>query len=322
VLFRSLEVHSLSVQYIKREANIRAVDDVTLSVQKGETLGIVGESGCGKSTLGLALIRLVPYPGLIVGGRINLDGSDLRSLTENDMRKIRGKRIGFIFQDPMTSLNPVKKISDHFLEMIRTHEKDVDKKEALDRASKMLETLGILPERISDYPHLFSGGMRQRVMIGLALALNPEFVIADEPTTALDVIVEAQILELLKHLKETLNITLMLITHNIGIIAQTAERVAVMYAGRLAEVSPTLSIFAEPLHPYTQALLRAVPNVAKSGRILSSIPGSPPDLSSPPPGCLYNPRCPHVFDRCRREMPQLIDVGNGRSVACFLYWKG
>ncbi len=317
-----IDVKSLSVQYFMKRGNIRAVDEVTLSVRRGETLGVVGESGSGKSTLGLALIRLVPYPGSIVGGRILLDGTDLMSLPDKEMRQIRGRRIGFIFQDPMTSLNPVKKIGDHFIELIRTHEKGVDKAEALDRASKTLETLGILPERVNDYPHQFSGGMRQRVMIGLALTLNPEFVIADEPTTSLDVIVEAQILELLKRLKEALNITLMLITHNIGIIAQTADRVAVMYAGRLAELGPSLSLFADPLHPYTQALLSAVPNVSKPGRVLSWIPGSPPDLASPPPGCLYNPRCGHAFDRCRREAPELIDVGEGRSVACFLHYKG
>jgi len=317
-----IDVKSLSVQYFMKRGNIRAVDEVTLSVRKGETLGVVGESGSGKSTLGLALIRLVPYPGSIVGGRILLDGTDLMSLPDKEMRQIRGRRIGFIFQDPMTSLNPVKKIGDHFIELIRAHEKGVDKAEALDRASKTLETLGILRERVNDYPHQFSGGMRQRVMIGLALTLNPEFVIADEPTTSLDVIVEAQILELLKRLKEALNITLMLITHNIGIIAQTADRVAVMYAGRLAELGPSLSLFADPLHPYTQALLSAVPNVSKPGRVLSWIPGSPPDLASPPPGCLYNPRCGHAFDRCRREAPELIDVGEGRSVACFLHYKG
>lgn len=317
-----VDIESLSIHYLMRRGNIRAVDDVTLSVRKGETLGVVGESGCGKSTLGLALIRLIPYPGSVVGGRVLLDGTDLRSLPEKEMRQIRGKRIGFIFQDPMTSLNPVKKIGDHFIELIRTHEKRVDKAEALDRASRMLETLGILPERVNDYPHQFSGGMRQRVMIGLALALNPEFVIADEPTTSLDVIVEAQILELLKRLKEAFNITLMLITHNIGIIAQTADRVAVMYAGRLAELGPSLRLFADPLHPYTQALLSAVPNVAKPGRVLSWIPGAPPDLASPPPGCLYNPRCPHAFDRCPREVPRLVDVGEGRSVACFLHYKG
>jgi len=317
-----VDIESLSIHYLMRRGNIRAVDDVTLSVRKGETLGVVGESGCGKSTLGLALIRLIPYPGSVVGGRVLLDGTDLRSLPEKEMRQIRGKRIGFIFQDPMTSLNPVKKIGDHFIELIRTHEKRVDKAEALDRASRMLETLGILPERVNDYPHQFSGGMRQRVMIGLALALNPEFVIADEPTTSLDVIVEAQILELLKRLKEAFNITLMLITHNIGIIAQTADRVAVMYAGRLAEIGPAVGLFANPLHPYTQALLSAVPNVAKPGRVLSWIPGAPPDLASPRPGCLYNPRCPHVFDRCPREVPQLVNVGEGRSVACFLHYKG
>jgi oligopeptide/dipeptide ABC transporter ATP-binding protein len=217
----------------------------------------------------------------------------------------------------MTSLNPVKDIGDHFVEMIQTHELKVAQEDALKRAGDMLEGLGILPERIHDYPHQFSGGMRQRVMIGLALALNPDLLIADEPTTSLDVIVEAQIIELLKHLKESLRLTLVLITHNIGIVAETADRVAVMYAGRLAELAGAAELFDTPTHPYTQALLNSVPNIAKKGQVLSWIPGAPPDLADPPAGCLFHPRCPFAFDRCRNEEPRLMKHDDS-MVACHL----
>jgi peptide/nickel transport system ATP-binding protein len=314
----SLSIHSLTVEYHTLNANVKAVDRVSLSVGKGETLGLVGESGCGKSTLGLSVIRLVPPPGRIDKGSITLDGIDVVKCSDDEIRKARGKLIGYIFQDPMTSLNPVKKISAHFIEMIRTHEPKVTREEALKRAQDTLQSLGILPERMNDFPHQFSGGMRQRVMIGLALALNPRLLIADEPTTSLDVIVEAQIVELLKRLKESLKLTLILITHNIGIIAETADRVAVMYAGRLAEVGESRALFDKPLHPYTQALLNSVPNIAKKGQILSWIPGAPPDLASPPPGCLYHPRCPFAFDRCRRDEPLLVKSACS-EVACHLY---
>ena len=218
----------------------------------------------------------------------------------------------------MTSLNPVKKIGTHFVEMIRTHEPKVTREEALKRGQDILEQLGILPERIDNFPHQFSGGMRQRVMIGLALALNPSLVIADEPTTSLDVIVEAQIVEILKHLKESLKLTLILITHNIGIVAETADRVAVMYAGRMAELAETGELFDQPLHPYTQALLNSVPNITKKDQVLSWIPGAPPDLATPPSGCLLHPRCPFAFDVCRREEPTLIQYKNS-EVSCHLY---
>ncbi len=316
----TLNIQSLTVEYRTLRANARAVDRVSLSVNTGETLGLVGESGCGKSTLGLSVIRLVPPPGRIVSGNINLDGIDTLNCSKEEIRRLRGKLVGYIFQDPMTSLNPVKKIGAHFIELIRTHEKNVSSEIALKGAKDVLESLGILSERINDFPHQFSGGMRQRVMIGLALALNPSLIIADEPTTSLDVIVEAQIVELLKHLKESLNLTLILITHNIGIVAETANRVAVMYAGRIAEIGETEGLFEKPLHPYTQALLKSVPNITKKGQVLSWIAGSPPDLAAPPSGCLFHPRCPFAFDRCMKEEPILLKHENS-EVSCHLYDK-
>jgi peptide/nickel transport system ATP-binding protein len=315
-----LEIQSLTVEYHTLKANVKAVDRVSLTMDKGHTLGLVGESGCGKSTLGLSTLRLVPPPGRIVGGHITLEGTDVVNCSDEEIRKIRGKRVGYIFQDPMTSLNPVKRIGAHFVEMIRTHEPEVSEQDALKRGRDLLERLGILPERINDFPHQFSGGMRQRVMIGLALTLGPDLLIADEPTTSLDVIVEAQIIELLKELKASLKLTLVLITHNIGIVAETADRVAVMYAGKLAELGKTDDLFEKPLHPYTQALLDSVPNITKKGQVLSWIPGAPPDLAEPPPGCLYHPRCPHAFDRCKKEEP-LLTQRNGSRVACHLYDK-
>jgi len=315
-----LDIQSLVVEYYTLKAVVKAVDRVSLSVEKGETLGLVGESGCGKSTLGLSAIRLVPSPGRIVSGSVALDGIDVVNCSEEEIRRVRGKRVGYIFQDPMTSLNPVKNIGDHFVEMIRTHEPKVIREDALKRAEDMLERLGIVPERIHDFPHQFSGGMRQRVMIGLALALNPNLLIADEPTTSLDVIVEAQIVELLKRLKESLNLTLILITHNIGLVAEMADRVAVMYAGRLIELGDTRRLFEKPLHPYTQALLNSVPNITKKGQVLSWIPGAPPDLAEPPPGCPYHPRCSFAFDRCMKEEPLLVKHDDS-EVACHLYDK-
>lgn len=286
-------------------------------MDKGETLGLVGESGCGKSTLGFSILRLVPPPGRIVGGKIIFEGSDLTAKSESEMRKIRGKSISMIFQDPMTSLNPLMKIGDHLTETITTH-MNITKEEAVEKTKVLLSKLGILPERINDYPHQFSGGMRQRVGIGLALALDPDLVIADEPTTSLDVIVEAQILELLKKMKKVYNLTLILITHNIGIVAEMADHMAVMYAGKIVELSDALSLFDKPLHPYTKALLESVPNIKLSDQTLESIPGMPPDLLSPPKGCRFNPRCPHAFKKCFEIEPELVQVGKDRFVACHL----
>lgn len=277
----------------------------------------MGESGCGKSTLGFSIMKLVPSPGRIVGGKIIFQGKNLVEASEDDMRKIRGKKIAMVFQDPMTSLNPLMKIGDHIVELILTHE-NVTKEKALERAEKLLDELGISCERINDYPHQFSGGMRQRVMIGLALALNPDLIIADEPTTALDVIVEAQILNLMKKLKETYNLTLILITHNIGIVAEMTDKIGVMYAGKLVEFSESLPIFETPLHPYTEALLEAVPNIKLSEQTLKWIPGSPPNLLNPIKGCRFAPRCKYAKKICFEKEPKFIEIEKGRFVACHL----
>ncbi len=294
------------------------MDKVSFTMNKGGTLGLVGESGCGKSTLGFSILRLIPPPGRIAGGKIIFDGMDLTQKSEKEMRKIRGKRISMIFQDPMTSLNPLMKIGDHLTETITTH-MNIAKDDAEKKAKALLDNLGISPERFNDYPHQFSGGMRQRVVIGLALALDPDLVIADEPTTSLDVIVEAQILELLKKMKSAYNLTLILITHNISVVAETADHIAVMYAGKIAELSDVSSLFDNPLHPYTKALLESVPNIKLSEQTLKSIPGMPPDLLAPLKGCRFNPRCPYAFEKCFEVEPELFQVGKDRFVACYLH---
>jgi len=314
-----LEVKDLQVHYTVRTGTIKGVDHVDLSVYEGETLGLVGESACGKSTLGRALLRLVSEPGKIVGGQILFYGEDLLAKDEKEMAQIRGNRISMVFQDPMTSLDPLQRIDDHFTETIRTHQKGIRKADALAEARNMFEHLGIQSERLNDYPHQLSGGMRQRVMIGLALILSSDLVVADEPTTSLDVIVEAQILDLLKHLKEAIRMTLILISHNLGIVAELADRLAVMYAGKLVEVAPAQQLFDEPLHPYTQGLLASVPNIRLDDEKLRTMTGAPPDLIHPPSGCRFHPRCPQVMERCRYEEPIYEQVHPQRWTMCWLY---
>ena len=313
-----LTIKSLSVEFRTEEGAAKAVEDVSLDLRKGETLGLVGESGSGKSTLGLAVMGLIQPPGRVTSGRIFFEGTDLRELGSDGIRGMRGKRIAMIFQDPMTSLNPVKKIGDHYVEYIRAHDAHVAEGKARSMAGEVLEDLGIPASRMDDYPHQFSGGMRQRVMIGLALTLRPSLIIADEPTTALDVIVEAQILSLMRDLRKKYSLSLILITHNMGIVAEMADRIAVMYAGRIAEIAPTMNIFENPKHPYTKALLESIPNIKAEDKILKTVPGSPPDLTDLPSGCAFHPRCPYVFDRCKVEVPALIRTGNEAEASCFL----
>jgi peptide/nickel transport system ATP-binding protein len=312
-------IRNLTVEYRTRAGSVEAVDDVSLDIRRGEILGLVGESGCGKSTLGKALMRLHTGPARIAAGELWFDGRDLMTLSDREMPEVRGAEIGMVFQDPMTSLNPVQRILDHLTETIHTHEPGVSAADARVRAEELIERLGIRRDRIMDYPHQMSGGMRQRVMISLALSLKALLVIADEPTTSLDVIVEAKFLDLLKELQKEFNLTILLITHNIGVVAEISDRVAVMYAAKLVEIGEVNDVFAHPKHPYTQGLLRSVPNIKLDGGELYKMAGAPPDLTHPPSGCRFHPRCPFAMDICREESPPLEDIEGGQLAACWLY---
>lgn len=312
-------IRDLSVEYATRSGAVKAVQDVSLDIAKGEIVGLVGESGCGKSTLGMAMMRMIRPPGHITKGELHFDGTDLMTLTDKQMRQVRGARLGMIFQDPMTSLNPVQKIVDHLTETIQTHEPTVSDHAARARAEELVGLLGIRAERIDDYPHQFSGGMRQRMMIALALALRADLVIADEPTTSLDVIVEAKFLDLLRELRDEFDLTIVMITHNIGVVAEIADRVAVMYAGRMVEYGPVLEVFANPKHPYTKGLLKSVPNIELVDDDLYKMEGQPPNLANPPPGCPFHPRCPEAMPVCEIELPAFDPVDEGHLTACWLY---
>lgn len=313
-----LSVDSLQTFFFTMRGVVRAVDDVSLGMQRSEVLGLVGESGSGKSTLGLSILKLVPPPGRVVRGSIVFDELNLLKLGSEDMRKIRGRRISMVFQDPMTSLDPLMRVGEHLIEAVRVHLK-VSKDEAREKAVDLFQTIGIPAERFNDYPHQFSGGMRQRIMIALAIALNPDLVIADEPTTALDVIVQARILDLLKNLRDAYRVAMMLITHDLSIVLERCDNVAVMYAGKIVEHASSVALHRHPLHPYTQGLLQSIPNVELADQKLSAIPGLPPDLVNPPHGCRFWPRCPHSMDVCRRKEPPLTITDGDHRVNCFLY---
>jgi len=314
-----LEITDLRTEIKLREGVVHAVDGVSLSVAQGETLGIVGESGCGKTMTALSIINLLPTGGHIAAGSITLDGQELTSLSEENMRHIRGNEIGMIFQDPLTSLNPTMTVGRQISEVVKLH-RDVTPEQAMDRAAEVLDLVGIprVRERIKEYPHQFSGGMRQRVMIAMALACEPKLLIADEPTTALDVTIQKQILELIDDLRLRLGMSVILVTHDLGVIAGRADRVTVMYAGKVSEVTDTETLFARPRHPYTEALFQALPDkAAEAGERLYSIPGLPPDLVNPPPGCRFAARCRYATDRCRAEEPPLAGEVAGHEFRCF-----
>lgn len=317
-----LSVRNLRVEFPKRSGVLTAIDGVSFDINPGEILGVVGESGAGKSLTGQAVIGLLEPPGRIAGGEIWLKDQRIDTLKPDALRRVRGKRIGMIFQDPLTSLNPLYRIGDQLIETILTH-LDVTPTEARQRAIALLDEAGIpaAEERIDAYPHQFSGGMRQRVVIALALCAEPELVIADEPTTALDVSVQAQITALLKRLCRDHGASVMLITHDMGVIAETADRVAVMYSGRIAEIGPVHHVIRQPHHPYTRGLMGAIPSLSGDDDRLVQIPGSMPRLDSIPQGCPFNPRCSHAFDRCRRERPLPLTVDES-AVACWLYAEG
>jgi oligopeptide/dipeptide ABC transporter ATP-binding protein len=312
-------IRDLTVEYKTRIGPVKAVDNVSLDIRRGEILGLVGESGCGKSTFGKALMRLHRGSAGISRGELCFDGRDLMKLSEKEMSTIRGAEIGMVFQDPMTSLNPVQRILDHLTDTIQTHEPGTTKPAARKRAEELVERLGIRKERLSEYPHQMSGGMRQRVMIALALALRAKLIIADEPTTSLDVIVEAKFLDLLKELQKEFGLTILLITHNIGVVAEVADRVAVMYAAKMVEVGDVGDVFADPKHPYTQGLLRSVPNIQLGQSELYKMEGMPPNLLHPPHGCRFHPRCPFVMGICRMAEPAFEPVTGDHFASCWLY---
>jgi len=311
-----IDVEDLRVWYGTPRGTIRAVDGVSFSLQPGETLGLVGESGCGKSTLGRGLMGLLPE-GAKRDGKVLFKGDDILQMSVHDARAMRGTELGMIFQEPLTRLNPLMRISGHFEETIKQHQPGSTKAAIREQALEVLNLMGIPPTRYRSYPHEFSGGMRQRLMIALALVLQPAFVVADEPTTALDVLVEAQIIKILNDLRENFDTSLLLITHNLGIVAEACDRVAVMYAGRIVEQGDVRDVFGDPQHPYTRELLRSTISLSTTG--LNFIPGSPPDLIDPPPGCRFHPRCPDAMKVCADKDPIETRSAKDIKVECWLH---
>ncbi|MDQ2676537.1 MAG: ABC transporter ATP-binding protein [Actinomycetota bacterium] len=311
-----LSARDLRVWYATESEPVRAVDGVTLDIRAGETLGLVGESGCGKSTLGRALLGLAPDSAGI-SGQVLYGGRNLTEVEPSELRAMRGPELGLIFQEPMTRLNPLISVEQHFFETLRAHEPGLGEEEMRRRSLEALAGMGIPPTRFGQYPHEFSGGMRQRIMIALTLVLEPSVVVADEPTTALDVIVEAQILGILADLRENFDAALLLITHNLGIVAEACDRVAVMYAGRVVEDGDARQVFSAPAHPYTRELLRSIISLQTQG--LNYIPGAPPDLVDPPPGCRFHPRCPDAMRVCANKFPIPVEAGSGQRVECWLH---
>lgn len=314
-----LEVKDLKTYFYTDEGVVKSVDGVSFSVDKGETLGVVGESGCGKSITSMSIMQLIGKPGKIVNGEIDFKGENLLNKDKEEMRKIRGKEIAMIFQEPMTSLNPVYTVGQQIMEAVLIHE-DMTKEQARERAIQMLDLVKIpdAEKRLNSYPHEFSGGMRQRVMIAMALSCNPEFLICDEPTTALDVTIQAQILNLINELKEKTGTAVMMITHDLGVISEVADNVMVMYAGQVVEYTDVDTVFEKPLHPYTQGLISCIPKLGGQEEKLSTIKGMVPSFNDMPEGCLFCPRCEYAKDICRKERPELVDL-DGHQVRCFKY---
>jgi peptide/nickel transport system ATP-binding protein/oligopeptide transport system ATP-binding protein len=316
-----LSIRNLKTEFHSAGRTIRALDGVNFDIEEGGAFGLVGETGCGKSVTALSILRLVPHPpGKIMGGEIHFRGRNLLDLSEDEMRSVRGREISMIFQEPMTSLNPVFRIGDQMMEVITLHQK-LDRSRALEKAVEMLERVHIPdPRRVfQQYPHQLSGGMRQRAMIAMELSCHPSLLIADEPTTALDVTIQAQILTLIKEMKRELHTSILLITHDLGIVAEMCDRVAVMYAGSIVEQATVEEIFEDPKHPYTQGLWGAIPLIDREKETLAVIPGIVPDLSQPPEGCKFHPRCPFRFETCDRMIPPLLETSQRHLVSCYLY---
>ena len=313
-----LQVRGLTVEFDAEGGPLRAVDDVSFDLRRGETIGLVGESGSGKTTTVLGMLRLLPPGGRAIAGQVFFDGEDLLALDDAELRAVRWTRLSLVFQGAMNALNPVRQVGDQVAEAIRTHEPEIGRAAAAERASELLERVGIGRRRGRDYPHTYSGGMRQRAMIALALACKPDVIVADEPTTALDVMIQAQIMELLAGLSRELGMGVILVTHDLGVVASSCDRVLVMYGGRIAEEGPTIRLFSDPRHPYARLLLASFPDIAHPERELRGIPGTPPRLDDMPPGCPFAPRCPSVFERCRTERPPDYPIAEGRRASCFL----
>ena len=313
-----LKIEGLSVEYRSGNRHVHAVNDLDLHVMEGEVLGFVGETGAGKTTTALSILRILPNPpAKVLGGKIFFKGRNLFELSDREMRNIRGEEIAMIFQDPMTSLDPVKTVGDQICEMILLHQ-HCSKKEAWQKAGDMLETVGIDRERANDYPHQFSGGMKQRVVIAIALSCTPSLLIADEPTTALDVTIQAQIMELMKDLKKKYGSSMILITHDLGIVAEICDQVAIMYAGNVVEYGNVYDIYRAPHHPYTQALFDSIPDISHGQERLKVINGLPPDPANIPSGCPFHPRCPHCMERCRTEKPEPVHLNESHWARCFM----
>ncbi|HLI45843.1 MAG TPA: ABC transporter ATP-binding protein [Geobacterales bacterium] len=317
-----LEIRNLKTYFFTSRGIVKAVDDVSLSLDEGQVLGLAGESGCGKSTLAYSIIRLIPPPGLTVGGKILFENTDILELDNDTFRKeYRMKKISMVFQGAMQALTPVYTVGEQLYEVFKYH-MDVNYDEAKSLMEEQLKSVALDPSIMRRYPHELSGGQKQRVMIAMALLLKPKLVIADEPTTALDVIVQAQILNLLKQLQSKYGTSMILISHDLSIIAELADKVGIMYAGKLVEIAPALDIYKDPLHPYTQKLLKSIPRLKQKVEKLEFIPGVPPDLRNPPSGCRFHPRCPYVMDICKKVEPQLVEIKPNHYVACHLYSEG
>jgi len=315
-----LEVKNLHVHYTTDHGVVKAANGVSFSLGTGETIGLVGETGAGKTTTALGILRLVPDPpGKIVEGDVLLNGESLLSYSEKQMRKIRGEKIAMIFQDPMTSLNPVMTVGEQISEIVKLHNPKMSKADVYVRAAEMLEMVGIPSDRMTEYPHQFSGGMKQRVLIAIALACDPEILIADEPTSALDVTIQAQVLALLAELKKKLNTSLIMITHDLGVVAEVCDKVAIMYAGEVVEYGTVPEIYKNAKHPYTIGLFESIPDMEKRVRRLKPIPGLMPDPTNLPEGCSFWPRCPHATEKCKKINPQTVEVSPNHSVKCLMY---
>lgn len=315
-----LEIRDMTVTYHTRLGPVSAVDHISFDIYRGEILGLVGESGCGKSTMGKALMRMLPPPTEITAKHMLFDGQDIMKFNAAQLRDFRGRQISMIFQDPMTSLNPVQRVDEHLTEAIQVHDPNFKAKAGMDKIKILIEKLGIQTNRLMSYPHQLSGGMRQRVMVGLGLVNNANLIIGDEPTTSLDVIVEAKLVDQLREIRRDFGVSLLIISHNIALVAEMADRVAVMYAGHIVEIGKAEPVFANPLHPYTKGLLNAVPNIKLDDtEELYKMAGEPPNLSHPPSGCRFNPRCPQAMPICAKYEPEFLNVSNDRQIKCWLY---